>query len=514
MKHYKKLFSFSELRLKGTSLLNVLSDAFQNFFRNDDWNQAAAIAFYGIVSLIPLLILTLWVGGLIFGSNPQLQADIISRIKNINPSFPDYLLRQISQIVHNKAILGWVGLITLLWASSLIFDSIQSAFKSIFRVRKGRSFLASKGLALAMIPLWWSVGLTSIATAYLLRLIKNNPFIADLGWVPGAGIGLTFVQSFFWGYALPFLLMTSFVTVLYKIIPIGRVSWGDALAGGILFSGLMEIAKHAFAWYIDTFTRYGVIYGSLHTIVILVVWVYYVALILLLCAELLSSYHHRSLIVLEKALTQSGRGDNIRAHLFRKFGRIYREGEYIFQEGDKGAEIFYILNGRALEEKRVGDKMIALSELEAGQYFGEIAAMLNQQRSTFVKATEDSDIAVIDFDTLKNSLLENNEVSLVMLRSLSRKIQRVSEQYDTQKQEWLKTVVVLYFLREQPLTEKQSAIQELVGYTGKNPADIEEALHALEKDHVLLKKESHLFELDREKAFAILGGCSTQSGPS
>jgi uncharacterized BrkB/YihY/UPF0761 family membrane protein len=86
----------------------------------------------------------------------------------------------------------------------------------------------------------------------------------------------------------------------------------------------MEIAKQFFTWYVTSYTRYNVIFGSLEAVVILVVWVFYVALILLFCAELISSYQRRDMILLEKALLKPRSGRmQIDERLFRKFGRLY-----------------------------------------------------------------------------------------------------------------------------------------------------------------------------------------------
>jgi len=104
----------------------------------------------------------------------------------------------------------------------------------------------------------------------------------------------------------------------------------------------MEVAKQFFTWYVSNYTRYNVIFGSLETVVILVIWVFYMALILLFCAELISSYQRRDLILLEKALLKPGKNrKKIDERLFKKFGRVYPKDAFIFKEGDPGVKCIH-----------------------------------------------------------------------------------------------------------------------------------------------------------------------------
>ncbi len=359
---------YSEIRFRTATAGDILSDAVKNYQINGDDNQAAAIAFYAILSAIPFFILTLWIAGLIFGSNPDLQVRIIRTIQEFSPFFSQDLLKQLGHIEQKKRILGSIGIITLLWSSALIFNTIETSFGIIFRQRQGRNYIVSKAMAIAMIPMGWSVGMISVGATYIAGLVNKNPLIAPL-LAEGRWLPQVVVHGFFFGYAVPFLVLAVFFTAVYKVIPTGRISWGSALTGGILFSVLMDVAKHTFTWYVSNYTHYDVIYGSLQASVILVIWVFYIALILLFCAEIMSSCQRRSLILLEKAFVRPEGRAKLNERLFRRFGRFYKKGAYVFEEGDTENEIFYILIGRVAVEKKAGAISKVLTELGPGQYF-------------------------------------------------------------------------------------------------------------------------------------------------
>jgi hypothetical protein len=136
--------------------------------------------------------------------------------------------------------------------------------------------------------------------------------------------GLTLFSHLLFGYLIPFLIVVLFAMAVYRIIPTRKISLISAVIGIVVFAVLMEMAKHFFTWYASHYTRYNVIFGSLETVVILVIWVFYVALIFLFCAELIASYERRDLILLEKALLKTGKqAARVEERLYRKFGRVY-----------------------------------------------------------------------------------------------------------------------------------------------------------------------------------------------
>jgi membrane protein len=292
----------SRLSLAAAAGWDILVHAFRNFRFHEGVNLAAAIAFYAILSIIPLLTLTILLLSKIFGSNPAIKTEIGRVIQLIHPRFPLALLDQVTIAQHKERILGWVGIIALIWASSLIFSSIEAAFGIIFRSHKTRNQLVSKLLALTIIPLGLAVAACSMAISYISSLVGRYPLL-----FMRVSIVTKLIDNIMFQYLLPFLLLVSFFTVVYKVIPTTRVRLRYALAGGFLFSMLMEVAKGLFAWYLSGNTQYHLIYGPLATLVSLVIWVFYVAVLLLFCGELIASYKMRDLILLEKAFLKERR---------------------------------------------------------------------------------------------------------------------------------------------------------------------------------------------------------------
>jgi membrane protein len=276
--------------MKVTGVWAVLADAVKNYKSNGDVNQAAAMAFYSILSMIPLFILTIIVAGYFFSSYPNVSKSIIDAIREFNPYFSEKLLAQLGQVYRKKHLLGWAGLLGLVGLSSMIFNSMETALNIIFRSRKKRNYFVSKLFAFSMIPAGWIIGSISFVISYTAALlVRQSVEIAE-----GLDISLGVMSGALLRYAVPYLITVIFFYFVYRIIPADKIRSSVALAGSALFALLMEIAKQLFTWYITNYTRYNIIFGSLGTIVILVIWAFYVALIFLFCAELMSSYQRRN----------------------------------------------------------------------------------------------------------------------------------------------------------------------------------------------------------------------------
>ncbi len=482
------------------SVWDILQNAFANYTFNGDTNQAAAISLYAILSLIPLFLLTILVINAIFGSHPQIQKDLMEMIQQVNPYFSEDLMAQLGKVQQKKTVLGWAGIISLIWFSAMIFGAIETAMNVIFRSGKKRHYVVSKLLAIAMIPLGWTIGIASVGITYVATILAKQPiFIGDYL------LTLPFVHNALIRFFLPYLLTVAFFTIVYKVIPTKKISLWQAVTGAAIFSALMEIAKRFFAWYVASYTRYDVIFGSLQTVVILVIWVFYIALILLFCAELISSYQRRNLILLEKALLKPRKKlMRIDERLFRKFGQAFPEGSTIFSEGDTGKEMYYILAGRIRVEKNAGHVTKVLALLGPGEYFGEMAALLNAPRTASTKALEDSSLAIIDGDTFRSLLRESESVSLVMLKEFSNRINNTNMALEEVTQSWVKLAVIMYFLQEWPLPDYRDPMNDLAIITKKEPFEIQQVLKELGDQGIFHIHNDTIMAFFREPAWDLV----------
>ncbi|HPC87043.1 MAG TPA: YhjD/YihY/BrkB family envelope integrity protein [Smithellaceae bacterium] len=485
--------------MKAAGAWDIAADAVNNFSLNGDANQAAAVALYAILSAIPLFILTLIAAGAFFSSSTTLQGDIIGTVRGIHPYFSEALLQQVGQIEGKTKVLGWIGLLGLVWLSAAIFNAIESALNIIFRSRRKRNYFVSKLMAIAMIPTVWLIGGLSVLITYLTALLAEDPS----GWTGGILLTLTTPAQIGLRYILPYLMVVLLVTFVYRIIPTAKIRFSVALAGSAIFAFLVEIAKQLFTWYLANYTRYHVIFGSLETVVILVIWVFYVALIFLFCAEIMSSFERRDMLLLERALLKPNRSRlKVDARLFQKFGRVYARDEVIFQEGDSGCEMFYVLSGRVRMERVDGGVKKTLAEMGPGQYFGEMAALIDVRRTATARTMEDSHLAVIDDRTFQNLIRESREVALAMLREFAARLKNSNATLEEFSRLRTRLLVFMQIL-DRPKATVEEHIGQISRLTRKEPAEISHILQELSAQGIVMLRDNHP-DINRGKMWSLL----------
>jgi membrane protein len=286
----------SRLVLNTASAWDILRNAAADYRYNGDANMAAAIAFYFILSFIPFIMLTIMLSGLVFGDNSSIRDGLATIIQTFNPYFSGEFFTHFGEIERRTTVLGWVGVILLVWFSSLIFNSAQTSLGIIFRHRRKKKFVISKLMIVAMIVIGWGVIVMIMGITYLTTLhmetIRN---IEQWRLLQKSGIPVVF------RYILPYFTMLIFFTLVYKTIPTTVIQWRHAGATSFLFTTLAEISKHLFMWYVTSFSQYHLLFGSLTTAMLFIVWIFYLAVIFLFSAEIVSSFLKRDLILLEKA---------------------------------------------------------------------------------------------------------------------------------------------------------------------------------------------------------------------
>ncbi len=494
----RSLLKLENLRLKAASGWDVLADAVKNYSLNGDTNQAAAIALYAILSAIPLFILTIVAAGFVFNSYPHIQADITEAISR--GFFSEKLLAQLGQIEKKRNLLGWAGVLGLIWLSSAIFDSMATALNIIFRSQKKRNFFRAKLLAISMIPLAWIVGIASVAISYITALLVSQPAL----FMESLGFSLSAVSAVLLRYVVPYLITTLFFIIVYRVIPTARIRLSVAVAGSAIAALLLEIAKQFFTWYVANYTRYDVIFGSLEAVVILVIGVFYIALIFLFCAEMMSSYQRRDILLLEGAILNPHKSIlKVDERLFKKFGRAYEKDSIVFNEGDSGHEMFYVLSGRIFLEKVDCQIKKVLAEMGPGKYFGEMAALIDISRSATARAIEHSHLAVIDGNTFRDMLRESQDVALHMLKEFSRRLKNSNSALEELTNLWVRMAIVIYFI-DNPGAKITEHLPQLATITKKEPANIREILNELAREGIMIINNDLLTEVVREKMWSLL----------
>lgn len=264
---------------------DVLFEAFREFFSDNCLNLSAAIAFYSILSVIPIIFFILFASGLIIGSSESAYTAVVEFVRQIHPYLEDKLLLGIKNLSETGGMLGWVGFAFLLWISTMIFSSLDVAFTIIFGINKrGRFFFKSILIAVAVIPLGVIAILFSILINIAAVIIENTGLVLF-----GFDIGNLIVNATLIRHIIPIAVVIVFFTLIFKFIPNKKIYFSHALMGGVICSVLLEIAKLLFGLYLSSGGNpANFVYGPLNALIYIVLWVFYLASMILFSAEIIS----------------------------------------------------------------------------------------------------------------------------------------------------------------------------------------------------------------------------------
>ncbi len=199
-----------------------------------------------------------------------------------------------------KAV-GWIGVVTLLYAAIAMLVEIERAFNQVFRVPRGRSWVRR-------IVNYWAIitlgGLGLILTFYIGAQFETwaRNISESRGWVIGSG-ALT-VQLI--GYGVTVCISTLMLTLLYASVPNTRVKPVAAITGAFVSALLWEAGKFGFQQYIAYSTGYAKLYGSLALVPLFLLWIYYTWLIVLFGLEVTYQLQHGRLKTRPQPLSDSG----------------------------------------------------------------------------------------------------------------------------------------------------------------------------------------------------------------
>jgi membrane protein len=249
-------------------------DLWRKFFADRGTHLAAMIAYFALLSFVPLTFLALALLGLTGRADES--SFLVQEIKHALPGTPiDRIISLVHTVQDNAAALGIVGGAALLWTSLSLFSVLESAFNIVYG-RPNRSFLHGKGLAMILM-----VG--SLVTLFVALLAGSLGVAALKRYVPGFADNE--VSAYVLSIAVSLLGVLAFIVSCYYVLTNADVSIREVLPGAVLAAVLLEATFQVLPFY----QRYANLNPALRAFgspAILLVWLYVMSNIIVFCAEL------------------------------------------------------------------------------------------------------------------------------------------------------------------------------------------------------------------------------------
>jgi membrane protein len=268
--------------------VKMLKETVSSFIEDQALSRGAAIAFFTVTSIAPILLIVIAIAGLVFGREAAQNA-ILAQLSGLMGQQTAEVLQTAVASASDKSsgvLATVIGVVTLLATASGVFGEMQSALNAIWKAEpKGttvsrliRARAASLGLVAALgfvlvVSLVVSAGLTAFGS-YLNAILPFGTVIVSV---------LNTLVSV--------ALLSALFAAIYKVLPDRKLEWQDVIVGAFATAILFTLGKSLIGWYIGS-SAVASSFGAAGALIILLLWVYYSVLIFLLGAEFTKVYAH------------------------------------------------------------------------------------------------------------------------------------------------------------------------------------------------------------------------------
>ena len=274
-----------ELRLQ--TVVGVARHAVRAFSHRNTSRIAAALAYYTLFSLFPILLLLLSLLGFLLDAGWSVavaaQQDLLTAVEDFLPSAGDWVSNAIQSIQEGRSASGIIGLLGLLWSASSTFNHLHIVLDQIWGLpgradlrltvqRRVGSLLIVLGLGLLLL-----VAQAVRSVTYWLTSISDH--------LPGGALLQAVVTWLF-----PFFLASVVFALMYRFLPTRKISWQEVWPGAVLAGVGWEALKLSFALYASNFANWQAVYGPVASVIGLLTWLYLSYVVVLFGAEFAAAY--------------------------------------------------------------------------------------------------------------------------------------------------------------------------------------------------------------------------------
>jgi membrane protein len=252
-------------------------------------SMGAALAFYTIFSIAPMLIIVIAVAGLVFGEEAA-RAELLSRIASMAGEDTAVAVRGILREASGlgRGLLAMVfGIAAMVVGATTVFAELQSALNRVWQVPDP----PSGGIWRTIWSRITALVLVFAVAGLLLGLVVVSTAMTALGDVWSAYLGGWDIALRLLDFAISFAILTLLFALIYRFVPRAEIAWGDVWLGAAVTASLFIIGRYLIGLYLGT-AGIGSSFGAAGSLVVLLMWVYYSAQIFLLGAEFTWVYAH------------------------------------------------------------------------------------------------------------------------------------------------------------------------------------------------------------------------------
>jgi membrane protein len=388
--------------------LFVLRETLNAFQQHNGFSISASLSFYAMFALIPMALLMFFMlSHLVISSNYAI-VKLAILTGNLVPKFSHRIMIEVYNVSKHQAVWGAFGMLALFWVVTPLAGALRSAFYTIVSMVEAPSYIRRKVkdvfAVLGILLMFFFFTFAGLMLEKILRFLQPVAAHSSL---------INSVSSL--------LLSTLLIAAFYRIFFPVRVAFRHILIGSLVTAALWVAMRPAFGLFLTFNQSYGTIFGGMKNMFISIGWLYYTFAVFLLGTELISTLRKKDVLLLRGLFGDMPHDKaNYLRELMSRYGLVFKQGEYIFRQGDDGHNLYYVVSGkiRLLQDNRV------IRELEAGDYFGEMALLTETPRiADAIVESAEARVVVISAENIETLLLGEPKVAMNFLKQMALRLQ-------------------------------------------------------------------------------------------
>lgn len=266
----------------------VLKDSFNGFSDDKVLKLSAALAYYTVFSIGPLIIVVIYLAGIIYGRE-AIQGSIFSHIEGLVGADAAQQIQNMikNAVLNNKGnVAAIIGVVTLILGATGVFAEIQESVNMIWGLKPKPK---KSWLKMIMNRLLSFSVIVSLGFILMVSLILTGLIEALMGRLQAYFPHVTIVLVYIVNLLITFIIISTLFAIIFKVLPDAKIKWRDVLTGSMVTAVLFMAGKFAITFYIGS-SNIGGTYGAAGSLVVLLLWVYYSSVILYFGAEFTKAY--------------------------------------------------------------------------------------------------------------------------------------------------------------------------------------------------------------------------------
>ncbi|HWU65456.1 MAG TPA: YhjD/YihY/BrkB family envelope integrity protein [Methylophilus sp.] len=388
----------------------VIHTTWQGVTKHRLMGLAAALSFYALFALIPLIVLIFFLISHLVYSSDYAIVKLAILTSNLLPEFSQRIMIEVYNNTRTKVAWGVVGFLILLWTITPLAAHMRSSFHLIasrndvasFWHKKFRDVVAVLGVLLVFF-LFTAAGFVLESIIVFLSNHLPSAWTNDLGSL------------------LSLALTTLLIAGFYRTFCPLTVSWRHLLLSALLTASVWMLMRPAFGLFLSVNKNFGAVFGSMKALFVSISWLYLNFAVFLIGIELMVTLKQKEVLLLKGLFDDIPNQQHYLQALMQTYGKTYIQGEHVFREGDAGHHYYMVVDGTLhLTQQDSDGSEKTLRILQYGDFFGDISLFSAQPvTASAIVVSPTASVIEIVAECMENLLLEDPNIAVRLLKQLS-----------------------------------------------------------------------------------------------